>query len=373
MNSPDPTNEPLSVTSALDQLRILIDSSIGTHTLVGTIHGITTAHRWRRGELVSEQSGSIVARVPLVIPPIVALPCPADELEGAEAAVIGRFDIHPQYGPLQFIASLVTVQAARSAAAISTQETVERLHRSGAIHAHRALRLPARPNRVGLIAPLGGGAGGTDFLDRLRAATELVHINSRYVPMGGPDSIASIVEAIQELSVTDSELIFICRGGGARSGLTMFDSPEVLAAICTAPLPIVVAVGHATDQTAADLVCHTSLPTPSAAATWLIDRRRHEERAQLVARAANRSHEAAAAQRHAEIRVEAATLAEHRAERTHSIAVGAVAAMVALIVVLAGAHSGPGMTATGGHRSMAMEGPSRREVSSFSSDCNVAR
>ncbi len=335
MSSTVSTNERVSVAEALDLVGILIRSSFGTLTLVGTIHGFSAAGRWRRCELVTYKSAEIVARIQVAIPPDVTLPDGPAKLDGAVVAIAGRFEINRQYGPLQFMAAGVSVETARSASARLTDETVELLRQGGAVRAQQSMSLPERPQRIGLIAPLNGGAGGADFLNRLNAANEIVQINSRHVPMGGPDSLAAVVEAIRELSVTDSELIFICRGGGARSGLAVFDSPEVLRAICGAPLPVLVAVGHASDETAADLVCHTSLPTPSAAAAWLIDHRRQTARARLVAEAAERMQRATVAQRQAQVSVEAADKARRRAERARSIAIWAAVSLAVLLAVAA--------------------------------------
>lgn len=48
--------------------------------------------------------------------------------------------------------------------------------------------------------------------------------------------------------------------------MTAFDGPDIAQAIVQASVPVVLAVGHATDFHTADLFAHTSLPTPSAAA-----------------------------------------------------------------------------------------------------------
>jgi len=97
-------------------------------------------------------------------------------------------------------------------------------------------------------------------------------------PWSGQLAVEALVGAIQDLGVSDTEVIFICRGGGAETELTLFDSPQVPDAIASSPIPVVVGVGHSTDTTAADLVCYASLPTPSAAAEWLIARRQHAQR-----------------------------------------------------------------------------------------------
>lgn len=329
------TSQPVSVAEALEQVGNMMRSSFGTLTLLGTIHGFTATGRWRRCELATHKSGEIVARIQVAIPPEITLHQGPAKLDGAVVTIVGRFEINLRYGPLQFIATGVSVQTTRSAPARRTDEALELLRQTGAVRAQQSLSLPERPQRIGLIAPLSGGAGGTDFLNRLHAAHEIVQINSRYVPMGGPDSLTAVVAAMRELSVTDSELIFICRGGGPRSGLAVFDNPEVLHAICETPLPVVVAVGHASDQTAADLVCHTSLPTPSAAAAWLIDHRRQAARARLVAEAAEQTERATVTQRQARASVETAAKARQQAERARSIATRTAVSLAVLLVAVA--------------------------------------
>jgi len=233
------------------------------------------------------------------VPPTVTLPRPAEAADGAEVLISGRFEIHPLYGPLQFVATTITIRAAQSDTVRLVATTVDALQRDGSVAAQRSLAIPQRPHRIGLVAPLAGGAGGSDFLDRLHATQEIVQLKSRYVPMGGPAAVDAVVEALRELSVSDVELIFVCRGGGARSDLATFDAPDVLATICAMPVPVIVGAGHATDRTAADEVCHMSLPTSSAAAAWLIDRRRQTERDRLTQTATQRIRHADATQQRA--------------------------------------------------------------------------
>ena len=180
------TSQPVSVAEALEQVGNLMRSSFGTLTLLGTIHGFTASGRWRRCELATHKSGEIVARIQVAIPPEVTLPQGPAKLDGAVVAIVGRFEINLRYGPLQFVATGVSVQTTRSAPARRTDEALELLRQTGAVRAQQSLSLPERPQRIGLIAPLSGGAGGTDFLNRLHAAHEIVRSTRATSRWGDP-------------------------------------------------------------------------------------------------------------------------------------------------------------------------------------------
>jgi len=333
MTAEPPDLEPIPVEVALNAVGDAIDAFIGEVIICGTIHGITDGPGWRRCELATHNRGQVTARIPVAIPPTTTLTRPISTMEGAEASIAGRFHVQPLYGPLQFLTTQVTIQANKSETIRQTENTLDELRCTGRIDTNKSLPLAERPQHIGLIAPLQGGAGGADFLDRLRAAHEVVQITSRYVPMGGPDALAEVIGAISELEMTDVDVIFICRGGGARTKLALFDTPGLLTTISGSPVPIIVAVGHAIDETAADLVCHTSLPTPSAAAAWLIDRRRHTKLIREAKIISQQAHEAQLAVQRAKAHESTAHRAERKAVRSRELALRMAMASIALVLL----------------------------------------
>ena len=62
----------------------------------------------------------------------------------------------------------------------------------------------------------------------------------------------------------------IIRGGGATSDLTGFDTYPLAAAVAQFPLPIITGIGHERDDTVLDMISHTRVKTPTAAAEFLI-------------------------------------------------------------------------------------------------------
>ena len=324
----------LTVERALASVGDALDTLIGEITVAGAVHGATNRRGWNRFELATHIGTQISARLPVGCPPTVPLPCGYLALENAEVAVTGKFEVHPRHGPLQFVASNVIILRGRTIAADLTEAALAELRQTGRLDANGSLALSDRPQRIALIAPRHGGAGGADFLNRINDAAEVVQISSRYITMVGEFALEALIDAIQHFGVSDAEVIFICRGGGAKTELALFDSPQVLVAIASSPIPIVVGVGHSTDTTAADLVCYASLPTPSAAADWLIARRQHAQRQRVSADVDRRSSAAATSQAEAEAQMKAARALEQSAEATVKRALMFASALLLLALVV---------------------------------------
>ena len=67
-------------------------------------------------------------------------------------------------------------------------------------------------------------------------------------------------------------MVVIIRGGGASTDLSCFDDYNLASHCAQFLLPIVAGIGHTRDVSVVDMVVHTSVKTPTAAAEWLIER-----------------------------------------------------------------------------------------------------
>ena len=67
------------------------------------------------------------------------------------------------------------------------------------------------------------------------------------------------------------DVVAIIRGGGSTSDLALFDSYIIASYVAQFPLPIFTGIGHDKDVSVVDMVAHTSLKTPTAVATKLVD------------------------------------------------------------------------------------------------------
>lgn len=155
------------------------------------------------------------------------------------------------------------------------QATILQLTEDGVMELQRALELPSLVRRVAVVSSA-DAAGYGDFCDQLQYNRFGFKFHTHLYPavMQGDTAARSIVQALGAIAAQEEEwdMVVIIRGGGATTDLQCFDD-YVLASHCAQfPLPIVAGIGHTRDVSVVDMVVHTSVKTPTAAAEWLIER-----------------------------------------------------------------------------------------------------
>ena len=189
--------------------------------------------------------------------------------DGIEVAVWGRLDANPAYGRLRLLAQAVDPRATVGAAVLLRDRVVAELEASGELAAQGRLVLPAVVRRVGLVSSA-AAAGRADVLAVLDRSPLPVEVVEAQAAMSGPTAPEEVARALEVLAQRRVDVVLVARGGGARSDLAAWDSATVARAIARCPVPVVTALGHATDRTVADLAAHQSHPTPSAAAAAVV-------------------------------------------------------------------------------------------------------
>lgn len=153
-------------------------------------------------------------------------------------------------------------------------EVLQKLEEEQFIGLNAELTLPIVPQRIAVISSP-QAAGLQDFRDQLVNNPYGYHFDYELFP-AAVQGVNLEREIIQQLAVIearkeDFDLIAIVRGGGAKLDLAGFNIFGLCKAIATCELPIVTGIGHEVDEVLADLVAHTSLKTPTAAADFLIN------------------------------------------------------------------------------------------------------
>jgi len=269
-----PGSDPvLEVRELIETCGQILDSRLEEVTVTGTISGYKQGRYRAYGQLISHDANNQpTARLPVVINRQAGKP--GMDLNGSQIEATGHLTTHPLYGPIQLTATAIRIVEPESAATRAVERLrhailAEELHLANKQH---RLRYDAR--RVVVICPTDRGAGGTDLIERLTTGPHTWELTTIETVMGGPTATTNITTAITTHTARrDIDAVIVCRGGGPPSDLAPFDSPDVARAIVQAALPVIVAVGHSTDHHLADLVAHTSLPTPSASAAWLNQQR----------------------------------------------------------------------------------------------------
>lgn len=157
------------------------------------------------------------------------------------------------------------------------KEILRRLDADGILTMNKELELPELLQRIAVISsPTAAGYG--DFCNQLVHNAFGFVFYPKLFPavMQGDQVEASIISALDRIydSGVSWDVVVIIRGGGATSDLSGFDTYDLAAHCAQFPVPIITGIGHERDDTVIDLISHTRVKTPTAAAEFLINHQR---------------------------------------------------------------------------------------------------
>ena len=153
------------------------------------------------------------------------------------------------------------------------QEIIAHLKAEGVFDLNRELYMPLFPQRIAVISSA-TAAGYGDFCNQLADNPYGFYFSTQLfeATMQGEATEQSIIQALNRiyLSVNSFDVVVIIRGGGATSDLSCFDSLPLAENVANFPLPVITGIGHDRDESIIDMVAHTNVKTPTAAAALLI-------------------------------------------------------------------------------------------------------
>jgi exodeoxyribonuclease VII large subunit len=160
------------------------------------------------------------------------------------------------------------------------QEIIRQLKQEGVFDLQRELRLPLFCQRIAVISSE-TAAGYGDFCNQLADNPYGFRFETRLFPaiMQGDGVEQSIIDALEKIFQMQTEngdssqfdCVVITRGGGATSDMSGFDTLALAENVANFPIPIITGIGHDRDESILDMVSHTRVKTPTAAAAFLID------------------------------------------------------------------------------------------------------
>jgi exodeoxyribonuclease VII large subunit len=146
----------------------------------------------------------------------------------------------------------------------------------GLFDAQRKRPLPRYPHAIGVVTSA-TGAVIKDIIDTT-ARRYPVDIILAPATVQGDEAAASIVHGLKLLASQKVDVIIVGRGGGSADDLSAFNDESVVRAVAASPVPVISAVGHATDKSLTDRVADVYAETPTAAATLATPDRQDEMR-----------------------------------------------------------------------------------------------
>ena len=170
-------------------------------------------------------------------------------------------------------------------------EIICQLKEEDVFELQKELQLPMFCQHIAVISSA-NAAGYGDFVNQLenneygfRFQTQLFPavMQGEGVEQSVIGALNKIFESLEFASANDDSSLFtlhssldkfdcvvIIRGGGATSDLSGFDTLALAEHVANFPLPIITGIGHERDESVLDMVSHTRVKTPTAAAAFLI-------------------------------------------------------------------------------------------------------
>ena len=177
-------------------------------------------------------------------------------------------------------------------------EIIRQLKEEGVFELQKELHLPMFCQHIAVISSA-NAAGYGDFVNQLENNEYGFRFHTQLFPavMQGEGVEQSVIGALNKIfesleckteslefatanddsslftfhsSLDKFDCVVIIRGGGATSDLSGFDTLALAEHVANFPLPIITGIGHERDESVLDMVSHTQVKTPTAAAAFLI-------------------------------------------------------------------------------------------------------
>ena len=152
------------------------------------------------------------------------------------------------------------------------QEIIQKLKAEGVFDLQKELQLPVFCQRIAVISSQ-TAAGYGDFCNQLADNPYGFKFETQLFPaiMQGEGIEQSIISALEQIYDMPFDCVVIIRGGGATSDMSGFDTLALAENVANFPTPIITGIGHERDESILDMISHTRVKTPTAAAALLID------------------------------------------------------------------------------------------------------
>ena len=145
------------------------------------------------------------------------------------------------------------------------QEIISQLKEEGVFDLQKELTIPLFAQRIAVISSE-TAAGYGDFCNQLTDNAYGFQFHTELFPavMQGEQVEPSVIAALDRINerISDFDVVVIISG---------FDTLLLAENVANFPLPIITGIGHDRDESVLDMISHTRVKTPTAAAAFLID------------------------------------------------------------------------------------------------------
>jgi len=194
--------------------------------------------------------------------------------DGVKILFLAKISFNPAYG---LSLRIVDIDPAYTLGDLEKekQETINKIKQEGIFDKNKALHLPLLPKRIAIIS-VETSKGYADFLnviDENEWGYKFFHFLFPALLQGDKavESICNQLDQIRKVS-HHFDVVAIIRGGGGDIGLSCYNHYQLVREIALFPLPVLTGIGHATNETVAEMVSNTNVITPTKMADFLLQK-----------------------------------------------------------------------------------------------------
>ncbi len=191
---------------------------------------------------------------------------------GLEVLATGSIDVYIPRGNYKLIVDDL-IPAGLGALQLAYEQMVKKLRAEGLFDEVHKKKLPAYPERIGIITSA-TGAAVHDIVDSIHSRWPCVKLFFYPVPVQGEGAAEKISAALKDINRRNKQLkldvLIVGRGGGSLEDLWAFNEEILARAIFASNIPVISAVGHEVDTTIADLVADKRASTPTRAGVVVV-------------------------------------------------------------------------------------------------------
>lgn len=199
--------------------------------------------------------------------------------DGTQIQCKVKIDFHAKYG-LKFVIQDIDASYTFGQLELERQKTIEQLRKEELIAKNKEMILPSVIQRIAVISSE-KAAGLQDFLKQLDHNPYAYDFDIQVfqASVQGTKLEKEVLSRLEEIENKrdNFDCVAIIRGGGSKLDLSGFDSLALARKIALFPLPVLTGIGHDIDHNVIEMVTHSPLKTPTAAANFIIDRNLHFE------------------------------------------------------------------------------------------------
>jgi len=153
------------------------------------------------------------------------------------------------------------------------QESIDRLKAAGIFDLNKKIAFPLLPQRIAIIS-VETSKGYADFISVIDGNQWNYRFFHMLFPalLQGEKAIAAIRAQLGRIRkvLHHFDVVAIIRGGGGDVGLSCYNNFLLSRDIAEFPLPVLTGIGHATNETVAEMISYRNAITPTALASFLL-------------------------------------------------------------------------------------------------------